>query len=82
MSYGGYLYEPLEKNLPPVSWLFDQLSDNNGSEDGLSLLLSVAVNEQISEVTMPYSWHAKLMPIIKLMYMMAHSLISIRACAS
>ena len=40
-------------NLPPstkVSWLFDELSDNNASDDGLSLSTSVAVNKQISEV--------------------------------
>ena len=33
-----------------VSWLFDELSDNNASDDGLSLSASVAVNKQISEV--------------------------------
>ena len=33
-----------------VSWLFDKLSDNNVSDDGLSLSASVAVNKQISEV--------------------------------
>ena len=33
-----------------VSWLFDELSDNNVSNNGLSLSVSVAVNEQISEV--------------------------------
>ena len=41
-------------NLPPfnkkVSWLFDKLSDNNASDDGLSLSVSVAVNKQILEV--------------------------------
>ena len=40
-------YEPSEKNLPPltkVSWLFDELSDNNASDDGLSLSVSVAVS--------------------------------------
>ena len=41
-------------NLPSfnkkVSWLFDELSDNNASDDGLSLSASVAVNKQISEV--------------------------------
>ena len=41
-------------NLPPfnkkVSWLFDELSDNNASDDGLSLSASVAVNKQILEV--------------------------------
>ena len=29
-----------------VSWLFDELSDNNASDDGLSLSASVAVYEQ------------------------------------
>ena len=33
-----------------VSWLFDELFDNNASDDGLSLSASVAVNKQISEV--------------------------------
>ena len=28
-------------------WLFDELSDNNVSDDGLSLSASVAVNKQI-----------------------------------
>ena len=41
-------------NSPPfstkVSWLFDKLSDNNASDDGLFLSASVAVNKQISEV--------------------------------
>ena len=41
-------------NLPPfnkkLSWLFDELSDNNASDDGLSLSASVAVNKQILEV--------------------------------
>ena len=37
-------------NLLPVSWLFDELSNTNASNNGLSLSLSVAVNEQISEV--------------------------------
>ena len=32
-----------------VSWLFDELSDNNASDDGLSLSASVAVNKQISK---------------------------------
>ena len=34
-----------------VSWLFDELSDNNVSDDGLSLATSVAINEQISPFT-------------------------------
>ena len=33
-----------------VSWLFDELSDNNVSDDRLSLSASVTVNKQISEV--------------------------------
>ena len=33
-----------------VSWLFDELSDNNASDDWLFLSVSVAVNKQISEV--------------------------------
>ena len=33
-----------------VSWLFDKLSDNNASDDGLSLSASVAVNKQILKV--------------------------------
>ena len=33
-----------------VSWLFDKLSDNNASEYGLSLSVSVAVKKQILEV--------------------------------
>ena len=44
----------LKTNLPPfnkkVSWLFDELSDNKASDDGLSLSVSVAVNKQILEV--------------------------------
>ena len=33
-----------------VSWLFNKFSDNNASDDRLSIAMSVAVNEQISEV--------------------------------
>ena len=33
-----------------VSWLFDELSDNNASDNGLSLSASVAVNKQISKM--------------------------------
>ena len=33
-----------------VSWLLDELSDNNASDNGLSLAMGVAVNEQISDV--------------------------------
>ena len=52
-----------------VSWLFDKLSDKNVSDDGLSLSVSVAVNKQISkwflcQVTIPYSQHTKLTPVI------------------
>ena len=32
-----------------VSQLFDELADNNASDDGLALTVSVAVNKQISE---------------------------------
>ena len=39
----------LRTNLPPfnkkVSWLFDELPDNNASDNGLSLSASVAVNK-------------------------------------
>ena len=45
-----YPYEPPETNSLPVSWLFDELADNNASDNGLSLSSTVAVNEQISEV--------------------------------
>ena len=38
-------------NLPPfnkkVSWLFDELSANNASDDGLSLSVSVTVNTNL-----------------------------------
>ena len=34
---------------PSVSWLFDELSDNNASDDALSLSASVTV-KQISKV--------------------------------
>ena len=45
-----YPYTPSETNSSStkVSWLFDELSDNNVSDDGLSLSVSVAV-KQISE---------------------------------
>ena len=33
-----------------VSWLFDKLSDNYASDNGLSLSVSVEVNKQISKV--------------------------------
>ena len=44
-----------------VSWLFDELSDNNASDDGLSLSVSVAVNKQISEVILMTGNDAALM---------------------
>ena len=44
-----------------VSWLFDELSDNNMSDDGLSLVVSVAVNEQISEVILTLGNNATLL---------------------
>ena len=80
-----YPYKLSETNPPPVSWLFDELPDNNVSDDGLSLSSSIAVNEQISEVILTLGndtilVDAKLMPIIILMHMTAHSAISIRAC--
>ena len=33
-----------------LSWLFDKFSNNNASDDGLFVSVSVAVNKQISEV--------------------------------
>ena len=48
-----YFYKPSEMNSPTsikVSWLLDELSDNNASDDGLSLSISIAVNKQIPEV--------------------------------
>ena len=48
-----YPYEPSERTCCPstkVSWIFDEFSDNNVSDDGLSLSATVAVNKQISEV--------------------------------
>ena len=49
-----YPYEPSKNELATLqqkaSWLFDKMSDNNASNDGLSLSASVAVNKQISEV--------------------------------
>ena len=32
-----YPYEPSETNSPPVSWLFDESSNNNASNDKLSM---------------------------------------------
>ena len=46
-------YKPSEMNPLPstkVSWLFDELSDSNASDDGLSVSVSVAGNRQILEV--------------------------------
>ena len=45
--------KPSETNLPPFNKSFlviGELSDNNVSDDGLSLATSVAVNKQILEV--------------------------------
>ena len=36
--------------LQQVSWLFDELSDNNASDNGVSLSASVVVNKQILKV--------------------------------
>ena len=44
-----------------VSWPFDELSDNNGSDDELSLSASVAVNKQILEVILMLGNNAVLM---------------------
>ena len=41
---------PYERPSTKASWPFDELSDNNASDDGLSLSASVAVNKQILEV--------------------------------
>ena len=73
-------------NLPPfkkVSWLFDELSDNNASDDGLSLSASVAVNKQILEVIPTPGNDAILVvyqinTVIILTHVTAHSAISIR----
>ena len=46
MSHQKQTHHPSTK----FSWLFDELSDNNASDVGLSLSASVAVNKQISEV--------------------------------
>ena len=67
-----YPHEPSETNLLPstkVSWLFDELSDNNASDDGLSLSVSLGVNLRSD------CYDAIIM------HMMAHSTLSIRACA-
>ena len=49
-----YPYKPSKNELAAFqqknSWLFDELSDNNALDDGLSLSASVAVNKQILEV--------------------------------
>ena len=70
-------------NLPPFnksSWLFDELSDNNASDDGLSLSVSVVVNKQISEM-IPTSSNDEIFvvtPIIILTHVTVHSAVSIR----
>ena len=59
-----------------VSWLFDESSDNNASDDGLSLLVSVEVISVMSgndAIYSAYLWHTKLMSVIILMYVTAHS---------
>ena len=43
-----------------VSWLFNELSDNNASDDELSLSTSVEVNKQILEVILKPGNNAKL----------------------
>ena len=45
ISHQKWTCHPLTK----VSWLFDELPDNNASDDGLSLSASVAVNKQTSK---------------------------------
>ena len=61
-------------NLPPfnkeVSWLFDKLSDNNASNDGLSLSASVAVNKQIegSHLSLLYLTGSFLIGYMKVRY--------------
>ena len=54
-----YPYKLSEMNFAPFNLLFDELSDNNVSDDRLSVSVSVTANEQILEVflllvTMPY----------------------------
>ena len=65
-----------------VSWLFDEFSDNNASDHGLSLTASVAVNKQISEVILMPGNNAIHMAyqINILMHVMVHSTVSIRKC--
>ena len=69
-----------------VSWPFDELPDNNASDDGLSLSASVAVNKQISEAILMLGNDAILVAYqsnacyIILMHVTAHSAISIRVC--
>ena len=86
-----YPYKPSENKIAAlqqkVSWLFDELSDNNASDNELSLSASVTVNKQISEVIPTLGNDAilvytKLMLIIILTHMMAHStaLISLLLC--
>ena len=74
-------------NLPPfnkkVSWLFDELSDNNASDNGLSLSASVAVNKQILEV-IPMPGNDAILVVYQInahyntYHVTAHSAISIR----
>ena len=45
-----YPYEPTHCPSTKVSWLFNELFDNNELDDGLSLSASVAVNKQILKV--------------------------------
>ena len=59
-----YPYEQSEMNLPhfnKFSWPFDELSDNNESDNGLSLAANVAINEQILGVIFTLGNDATLM---------------------
>ena len=62
-----------------VSWLFDELCDNNASGNGLSLSASVAVNKQILQVILILGNYTML--IIILMHWQLIPTISIMACA-
>ena len=57
MSHQKQTCRPLKK----VSQLADELSDNNASDDGLSLSVSVSVNKQISDVILTLGNDAILM---------------------
>ena len=51
-----YPYKPSERihcTSTKVSWLFDELSDNNASDDGLSLSASVAVKQILEVIPTP-----------------------------